>query len=154
MPKYKIYILLLLTVLLACCGTSKEATQSAAEAALTPEKHQVWQLVAIRGKEVSRTADVMTLTLNPEAGTLRMEGPCNRYGAAYKARLTAQTPDGDRYTLRVERLTGGGTQCPDAEMNAESRHTALIAQADEMVLSAYTLTLWQRGKEVLKYELR
>ena len=154
MLRYKIYILLSLTALLVCCGTPKEAVPSAAETALTPEKHQVWQLVEMRGRAVSRTANVMTLTLNPEAGTLRMEGPCNHYGADYSARLASQTPEGDHYRLRVGRLSGSATHCPDAEMNAEERHRALIEKADELVLTAYTLTLFQKGKEVLKYELR
>lgn len=135
------------------CGAARQS-QPAADEPLRPEKHHVWQLVELRGRAVSRTAAVMTLTLNPEAGTLRMEGPCNRYGAAYRARLTAQAPEGDRYKLSVSHMEGGTTQCPDAEMNAEERHRTAIEKADEMVLTAYTLTLLQNGKTILRYELK
>ena len=39
-------------------------------------------------------------------------------------------------------------------MNAEARYMALFEKADALMLDAYTMTLYQKGKETLKYELQ
>ena len=39
-------------------------------------------------------------------------------------------------------------------MNAESRYISLLPKADALRIDAYTMTLYQKGKEILKYELQ
>ena len=149
-------ICLLVLALLAGCGTQRRAAAPVVSPgdALAPGKDQVWQLVALRGREVSRTSNVITLVVNPEAGLASGNGPCNSYGASAQLKYTATMPDGDHYAVKFSNLTSTDTRCPDSELGAEARHTALLASADAMVLTATTLTLLCRDKEVLRYELR
>lgn len=121
------------------------------------DKELVWQLVALRGKALRADAagSATTLVFNPEAATFRGEGPCNDYGGEYALRLVERRADGDLYDLRLTLHSPlSTTQCPDAEMNAESRYLALLGRADRMLLSAYSVVLYQRDKEIARYELR
>lgn len=138
------------TVLLAAaCRTPVAAV---GDPAVMPEAKQVWQLVEMRGKAVGSTAIV--LTVNPEASTLSGRTACNRYAADCVIRFDNDQPAGTRYTLTVSNLESGSVSCPEADMNAEERYLALLKKADSMLIDAYTLTLCQRGKPILKYELR
>ena len=114
----------------------------------------MWQLVAIRGKAVNRQAEPVTLVFNPEAKTVSGRTACNNYYGNYTLRLEAQQPKGDRYTLTLSGIGYGDTRCPEAEMNAEARYMALFEKADALMLDAYTMTLYQKGRETLKYELQ
>ena len=154
-------IALVACLLLTACGGSNKArsgadtaTLAAKAEALAPEKGQVWQLVAVRGKAVSRTAGLTTLTFNPEAGTISGKTACNTYYGSYRLRLEASTAEGYRYALAFSDIGSGDTRCPEADMNSEARYMALLPKADAMCVDAYTMTLYQRGKEILKYELQ
>ncbi|MBQ8703710.1 MAG: META domain-containing protein [Bacteroidales bacterium] len=147
------YILPLLLPLLAACGAPKP-TPTADAAALRFDKEQVWQLVAQRGKEVASTADPVLLMFHPESGTLRGRVACNRYFADYKLRLDRVAADGSHYRLEVLYVSGGDVQCPEGDMAAQERYLALLAKADACLLTPVALTLFQKGREVLKYELQ
>lgn len=149
-------IALVACLLLTACGGSKPAgsTEARQQEALAPQKGQVWQLVAMRGKAVSRTTDIITLTFNPEAGTLSGKAPCNSYYGNYRLRLDSQSPEGDNYTLKLTDVGSTKVYCSEADMNAEARYLALLPKADALTIDAYTLTLYQKGKEILKYELQ
>ena len=114
----------------------------------------MWQLVAIRGKDVSRTSNIITLSFNPEAGTISGKAPCNSYFGNYKLRPNTQQQDGDYYTLGFSDIGSTKVYCTEADMNAESRYLSLLPKADALRIDAYTLTLYQKGKEILKYELQ
>jgi heat shock protein HslJ len=149
------YITLVACLLLAACGNSKPAVSTAQQQeALAPQKSQVWQLVAMRGKAVSRTDNIITLMFNPEAGTVSGKATCNSYYGNYRLRLDSQTPEGDNYTLKLSDVGSTKVYCNEADMNAESRYISLLPKADALRIDAYTLTLYQKGKEILKYELQ
>ena len=150
-----IYITLIACLLLPACGNSKSAAiDTAQHITLAPEKGQVWQLVAMRGKAVSRTTDIITLTFNPEAGTISGKATCNSYYGNYRLKLDSKTPEGDNYTLKLSDVGSTKVFCNEADMNAESRYISLLPKADALHIDAYTLTLYQKGKEILRYELQ
>ena len=154
--KTNIIVLLLLAMvplMVQCTGERKAAVQTAAEA-VQLDKEQVWQLVAVRGKEVARNEAEVILMFHPESGTLRGSIACNRYFADYTLRLDKVTADGSRYHLKVSYVSGGNVQCPEGGMAAQERYLALLAKADACLLTPYTLTLYQKGKEILKYGLQ
>ena len=148
-------IALVACLLLTACGGSRQPSAVNRQTPpLEPQKGQVWQLVAVRGKAVNRQAEPVTLTFNPEAKTVSGRTACNNYYGNYTLRLEAQQPEGDRYTLTLSGIGYGDTRCPEAEMNAEARYMALFEKADALMLDAYTMTLYQKGRETLKYELQ
>ena len=118
------------------------------------DKGQTWQLVEFRGKQWQRQGGATTLVLNPEAGTCRGFAACNTYFGTYTAKLVSSSAEGDRYELKVDVEGSGSLGCPDAEMNAEGRYLALLEKADAMLVTAYSLTLCQRGREVMVFELQ
>lgn len=147
------YILFLLLPLAAACGVQKPSSTDAGEA-LQFDKEQVWQLVAQRGKEVAPSNDPVILMFHPESGTLRGRVACNRYFADYGMRLAGVSAAGSRYTLEVKYVSGGDVQCPEGDMAAQERYLALLGKADACLLTPWSLTLFQKGREVLKYELQ
>lgn len=149
------HIALILSILLMSCASQKHdvKTQRFSDSP-TLQKEQVWQLVAIRGKDVSRTSNIITLSFNPEAGTISGKAPCNSYFGNYKLRPNTQQQDGDYYTLGFSDIGSTKVYCTEADMNAESRYLSLLPKADALRIDAYTLTLYQKGKEILKYELQ
>ena len=148
-------IALVACLLLSACGGSRQPVGiSNQQPSLAPTKGQVWQLVAMRGKAVSRQGELVTLTFNPEAGTISGRTACNNYYGNYTLRLEAQLPEGDKYTLAFSGIGHGETRCPEADMNAETRYLALFEKADALTVDAYTMTLYQKGKEILRYELQ
>lgn len=152
----KLYFIILVmpfVPLLAGCAGGGKAAVNVGEA-LQFDKEQVWQLVAMRGKELPVQADPVIFMLHPESGTLRGRIACNRYFADYKVTLDKVTAEGTRYTLSVMYVSGGDVQCPEGDMAVQERYLALLAKVDACLLTPYTLTLYQRGKETLKYELQ
>lgn len=157
----KIHILLIVCLLATACSISKTTNRQPSKArktpmaeAVAPQKGQVWQLVALRGKAVSRSSDIITLTLNPEAGTISGKMPCNSYYGNYTLRLASQTPEKDNYTLKISEVGYTEVYCNEADMNTEARYLALLPKADALTIDTYTLTLYQKDKEILKYELQ
>lgn len=154
--KYRLIAVVLLSLavpLAAGCGTQRAAVADMSEA-LGFDKGQVWQLVNLRGKELSRQDGVVTLVFNPEAGTLSGQMPCNRYYADFTHRLLSLSEAGCRYALAIEYLGSGQVACPEADMNAEQRYLALLPRATACVLTPYSLTLFQKDKELMKFELQ
>lgn len=142
------YIFLIVCVLI-CFGCSTAALRGGTSTILTPpDKGQVWQLVNMRGRDVKR-GTMVTLTLNPETGNLHGKAHCNSYYATFR-----MTPGSDCYNLTISGLDCDEVSCPDAVMNAEFRYLSLLAKADVIVTSEYTMTLYSKGKEILKYELQ
>lgn len=142
------YITLTLTLLLAVgCGAGRHGAATAGDMPL-PDKGQVWQLVSMRGRDV-KSGDKVTLVFNPDGGFLRGMAHCNSYYAECRIRH-----DGSRYNLKLSNLAEGDISCPDAEMNAQFRYISLLMKADAMVVTEYTLTLYSKGTEILKYELQ
>ena len=152
--KYYFIILLLAFVpLMTQCTSSKSAATAAGEA-LVFGKEQVWQLVAMRGKEVPAQDDPVIFMLHPESGTLRGRIACNRYFADYTLRLKDVTHEGTRYIIKMTDLSSGDVQCPEGDMAVQERYLALLEKADACLLTPYTLTLFRGGKETLKFELQ
>ena len=142
------YIVLTIMLLLAAgCGAGRHGA-AAAGAMPLPDKGQVWQLVSMRGRDV-KSGDMVTLVFNPDGGFLHGMAHCNSYYAECMIRS-----DGGRYSLKLSNMTEGSIRCPDAVMNAQFRYTALLMKADAMEVTAYTLTLYSKGKEILKFELQ
>lgn len=131
------------------CGSSKPAATS--EEPLSLQKEQVWQLTTMRGRPIDV---IITLSFNTEATTLSGNATCNRYGADCHLTYSASSPEGYRYTVAVDNLTSGTTLCPEADMNAEARYLALLPKADALLLTPYNLTLFQKDKEILRFELQ
>lgn len=149
-----IHIILIISLLLSACGGTKNSLQKAGtEPPLAPEKGQVWQLVALRGKEVSRTSDIITLSFNPEAGTISGKAPCNSYFGNYTLQLYHSTTS-PLYHLAISDVGSTKVYCNEADMNAESRYLTLLPKADAIRIDAYTLTLFQKDKEILRFELQ
>lgn len=145
-------MLVLLTMTVACGGP--RATVGADGGALELEKEQVWQLVAMRGKEVSRSNDAVVLMFHPESGTLRGRVACNGYFGDYELRGVRVGAEGTRYSMEVRYVSGGDVQCPEGDMAAQERYLSLLGKADACLLTPWSLTLFQKGREVLKYELQ
>ena len=141
------YILLVITAILAG-GCSVRHADEAMRDMPHPDKGQVWQLVEMRGREV-KGGTTVTLTLNPETGVLHGRAQCNDYYADF-----AMLPRGGRYALGLSNMGCGETSCPDADMNAEARYLSLLGRADAMTMDEYTMILYCKGKEILKYELQ
>ncbi len=112
------------------------------------DRNQVWQLVSMRGRDV-KSGDKVTLVFNPDGGFLRGMAHCNSYYAECRIR-----PEGSRYSLKLSNMVEGSISCPDAVMNAQFRYTSLLMKADAMEVTEYTLTIYSKGKEILKYELQ
>ena len=152
MKKAVIYLLLALVPMIDGCVSRRPVAQPPVQT-IPLDKGQTWQLVSLRGKEwkLKKKTD---LVFNPEAGTCRGFAACNTYFCHYSAKLISSTSEGDRYELSISMEGSGSLGCPDAEMNAEFRYLALLEKADSMLVTAYTLTLYQHGREILKYELQ
>lgn len=149
----KTTLLLLTAILLASCGSSRQAPLGE-EKALRFDKEQVWQLVSMRGKDLKTSSGVVTLMFYPEGNAIRGLIACNRYFADYTLRFSEVTPEGTRYTIKMTDLSGGDVQCPEGDMAVQERYLALLGKADACLLTPYMLTLFRGGKEILKYELQ
>lgn len=149
----RISLLLMLAVILTSCGGSRKTSAVPAEAR-TFDKDQVWQLVSMRGKEVSARDGVVTLMFYPEGNAIRGLVACNRYFADYTMRPGKVDADGTRYSIKVSYISGGDVQCPEGDMAFQDRYLALLGKADACLLTAYGLTLYQHGKETLRFELQ
>ncbi len=138
--------------LLAC--TSTKPAPSTSVPPLLPQKEQVWQLVAMRGKPLPSRSATITLSFNTEAATLSGRASCNTYGADCRLNLVEQRPQGDLYSITIDGIDSGRTLCPEADMNAEARYLALLQKADALLIDAYAITLLQKDKEILRFELQ
>lgn len=147
------HILLLLPLLLmAACG--QKQVPVAAEPPLEPERGQVWQLVALQGRALDRAKKSPTLVFNPETRSVNGTAHCNEYTFHYTLGRVQQQPDGDHYEVQLTFWGGGTTECPEGDMSAERRYLGLLGKATAMRLTATTMTLYQKNRETLHFELQ
>lgn len=150
-----LFVCVMVALVLAGCasssGTSADPTPAATYA---PEKSQVWQLVAMRGKEVPRTGNLTTLMLNSESGTLWGHTACNRYFADFTMKLKKADPVATHYEIKISYVGQSQVQCPEDEMEFQQRYLGLLPKVTSATLSATVMTLYSRDKEVLKYEVQ
>ena len=145
--------LLTIILLLTGCGTVKPTSKEQSPL-LVPEKGQVWQLVALQGKMLDPKEPAPTLILNLDAATASGFAYCNEYSFQMKLEYSESHAENDSYALHLQLWGAGGLRCPESEMNAESRYLALLAKSSLLVISATTLTIYQRNKEILRYSLQ
>ena len=168
------YILLLLLPLSVGCGAKKTATDGGARTAVSAQasesketkvvrelaldKDQVWQLVAMQGREVAKgnrkSAEEVLLMFHPESGTVRGRVACNRYFADYKMKTGKTSSVGTHFSIDVDYISGGDVQCPEGDMALQDRYLNLLSKADAGLLAPHTLTLFQKDKEILRFELQ
>ena len=98
--------------------------------------------------------NTVTLVLNTEAGALNGKAWCNRYFADFTCRLDITSAEGTRYNLKISYLGTDELQCPEVDMDAEARYFSLLAKADACLLTAYSLTFYRGGKEIMYFELQ
>lgn len=144
---------LVLTMTMVACATP--TAQSLGHTVGQPlDKRQTWQLTAIQGRDVDPGSKVTTLVINTEAGTATGHACCNTYTFRCALKNLEQQLDGDYYDLDLTLWESGSLACPEAEKNAEARYLMLLAKATRLRLTATTLTLFQKDKEILHFELR
>lgn len=109
------------------------------------QKEHRWQLTAINGRDLKPTDDAVTVSFNPEAGTLSGTTACNTYSANY----TLQNSE-----LIIQNLQASDLLCPDPAMNAEQRYLGLLRKANRLVVEGTTMTLYSNNREILKFGLQ
>lgn len=136
-------------LIMGCKGTARTADAAkavhTAPIAIHLDKEQVWQLTAINGRELKPTDDAITISFNPEVGTLKGRTACNTYSAGYKL-LNAQ--------LSILNLQSSDLFCPDPAMNAEQRYLGLLRKANRMTVEGNNMTLYSNNREILKFGLQ
>ena len=139
----KITLPTLAVLLLAACASSSPITHHSS--LITLDKEQVWQLVQIQGRAVDRAATPVTLIFNPETGTFRGQATCNTYSADYRIQNSE---------IKVQNLQSTTVQCPEAEMNAEARYLATLRKCTLISATSTTLTLGNKNKDLLVFDLQ
>lgn len=144
-------ILLFLAVLLAAaCASSSSITHHSS--LITLDKEQVWQLVQIQGREIDRSATPVTLIFNPETNTLRGQAACNTYSADYT--IGNSTIENNKFQFTILNSQSSNIQCPETEMNAEARYLATLRKCTLLSATSTTLTLGNKNKDLLIFELQ
>lgn len=147
-------LLSFLAVLILSACSSLSSPQAAPSPQSTLHKNQTWLLVAIQGRPLDPAKKAPIIIFNPDAATVSGVAYCNQYTYRYTLTPVVQQADGDYYDLHLERWGSGFLQCTVADMNAESRYLALLAKATRLRLTAYNLTLFQKNKEILHFQLQ
>ena len=73
-------------------------------------------------------------------------------GANYT--LGEASPVDGRRPLTISLLDLGTIRCPEVDMNAESRFLAVLQKANYIIITQYSLKLYQNKKEILHFELQ
>lgn len=146
-------ILTLLPMLLAAACSPKQPPVPAAPP-LEVERGQVWQLVRMQGRPLDRSKKAPTLLFNPAAGTATGTAHCNEYTFHYRLQHPRQAPEGDSYDVQLTFWGSGSMECPEGDMNAERRYLGLLGKATSLRLTATAMTLYQKEREILHYELQ
>lgn len=146
-------ILALLSVLLpAACSAPRQS--AGAPPPLVPQKEQVWQLVRMQGRPLPPRQPQTTLVVNPDAATMGGHTTCNTYSFSCDLGAPRQEPDADYYNVSLRLIGSGSVRCSEADMNAEDRYLITLGRATTMRLTATTLTLYQKNREILYFELQ
>lgn len=154
MKATKTIITMLFALLLAACSAPRQATSAGAPPPLLPQKEQVWQLVRLQGRPLPPRQPVTTLVVNPDAGTADGQAACNTYSFSCTLGHPDQHLDADYYDIRLSPIGSGSVGCSEADMNAEQRYLAALGRATRLRLTATTLTLYQKDREILYFELQ
>lgn len=150
--RIKLILLLLPWLMVSAC--SRKQAPVATEPPLTPERGQVWQLVALQGRTLDHNKKAPTLSLNPDTHTASGTAYCNEYTFNYTLSHPQQLPEGDCYDLQLTFWGSGTTECPEGDMSAERRYLGLMEKATSLRLTATTLTLFQKNRELMHFELQ
>ena len=136
-------IVLFVLMQISCTST---ATQSLGRQATQPlDKSQVWQLVQVQGRDIKSSPTPVTIIFNPETSTLHGQAQCNTYTADYSLHDSR---------LIISNLQPSNTQCPEADMNAENRYLATLRKCTNITVTATTLSLGNKNKSLLEFELQ
>lgn len=144
MRRALLYILLLTSFLAGACQASSPVVINAPDVDF--ETSEVWTLVAVRGKEISRgeEASPITIQVNPEAGTFVGSSGCNRYSGNF-----ANLGEG---RMRLSDISATRIACPEHVMRDEATYLQLLRRCDHYSLDHYTLVLLQGDKPLLSFE--
>jgi len=107
-------------------------------------------LVKIQGRDIPKNAKSVTLSFNPEAGTLSGQATCNSYSANFV--IGNQRPDSEKFQFSISNFQFTDIRCPEADMNAEGRFFAAFQKANNILISENSLTLYRDNKELLHFE--
>lgn len=107
---------------------------------------EVWQLSAIRGKEVVflEGQKKVNIQINVEAGTFSGNSGCNRYFGTFK--------DLGNGKMALADFNGTKMACPEAFHKMESSYMQLLRRCDGYRLSEYSLELLQGENILLTFE--
>ncbi|MCR4815660.1 MAG: META domain-containing protein [Bacteroidales bacterium] len=140
----KILTIILMAAMTACgCKSHKQVVVNARAEF---DDSQVWQLVAMRGKEISYSEGQkpVTLQINTEAGTFSGHNGCNRYFGTFK--------DLGNGKMELNDFNATKRACPEAFHKIERSYMQLLTRCDAYELGEYTLRLLQGDKELLTFE--
>ncbi len=149
--RYIILCLLVSFLALSCASNRRQKVQSEPPQL---DKEQVWQLTSLQGRPLPAGSTEVLLMFYPDGNALRGRIACNRYFADYKVNPVKMKPEGTRYTIQVTDISGGDVQCPEGGMELQQRYLAVLSRVTSCHLTSYTLTFYQKDKEVLKFELQ
>lgn len=144
MKLIKIFLLCLSVVLAyGACKSHKNVVVNA-EAKFNVEDR--WLLTEMQGKEVTLAQGQKkpTIEFNPEAGTFKGHGGCNRYFGNFK--------DLGNGKMELSDINATKMACPEPFHKVEGAFMSLLRRCDGYNLGEYTLELTQRGKVLLTFE--
>lgn len=146
----KILLPLFAALLTTACAGHK-APQSS-NCPITLEKDQIWQLTKMQGRDINRNTKSTNLSFNPEAGTLKGQTACNSYSANYS--IGNSSDEKMFFQFATSNFQFSNVQCPEADMNAESRYLAILKKCTQISVTSTTLTLSNKDKPLLVFELQ
>ena len=144
--------ILIAITLTACASTATQAIKQSNNQTISLDKDQVWQLVKIQGRKVSKNDKTVTLTFNPEAESFRGMTACNFYAGTYT--LGEPSPTNGRHSFSIVTFGSGSILCPEADMNAEGRFLSVFEKANYILIDEFTLSFYRDNKEILLFELQ
>lgn len=142
MKKILTPVLLLLMLAAAGCASHRSAAVAQEEPEL--DRETVWQLVGMRQKEVDIDGTPLSLQFNPETHNISGFSGCNRYFGEYRE---------DGRSIVFQNVGCTRMACPDAEMKIESAYLPLLEKVTRYELTRYRLTLYQKDRVVLEFEV-
>lgn len=156
--KMKFFIPILLLLITLCPSLGQTPTLPDSNA--TPSEISRWQLSAIKGRPVhyAEEQQPITLQINPESGVISGHAGCNSYQANYKTLTITKTitititETMTESAISIGETSTTQTVCPDAFMKLERQYLPLLQRATLMQQQDSTLILYQKDKELLRYD--
>lgn len=150
MKKAIIPILFISLVMMSCTCSKK---QQANETVLEFSSADVWQLTHIRGSKVTYSnSEPVTIQFNTESGTINGFAGCNRFFGNYINKVADTPESGTQGEISFTGVGATKMMCPEAEMRIEDKFLPLIEKSTRYSLSKYTLVIYQKDKEVMRFE--